>query len=87
MVLVFLCDVLGVGWRRCGTNVVYYQNRLERAGNASYYTLTFSVMLPHDNDTVYFAHCYPYTYTDLQIYLHKLQCDPKRSRYVCFSCL
>jgi hypothetical protein len=26
------------------------------------YTLTFSINFPHDNDTVYLAHCYPYTY-------------------------
>lgn len=31
----------------------------------SYYSLTFEVEFKHDFDTVYFAHCYPYTYSDL----------------------
>lgn len=31
------------------------------------YTLTFNIEFPHDNDTVYFAHSYPYTYSDLQV--------------------
>ena len=26
------------------------------------YTLTFTLTFPHDNDTVYLAHCFPYTY-------------------------
>eukprot|EP00961_Rhodomonas_salina_P302715 3940947-Rhodomonas_salina.7 len=30
------------------------------------YTMHFSVHFQHENDTVYFAHCYPYTYRDLQ---------------------
>lgn len=31
------------------------------------YTLTFNIEFNHDNDTVYFAHSYPYTYSDLQV--------------------
>lgn len=31
----------------------------------SYYSLTFEVKFKHDNDIVYFAHCYPFTYSDL----------------------
>ena len=34
-----------------------------------YYTLKFSVQFPCSDDTVYLAHCYPFTYTDLQLYL------------------
>lgn len=33
----------------------------------STYTLTFNIEFPHENDTVYFAHSYPYTYSDLQV--------------------
>merc|ERR1719379_338635 len=46
----------------------------------NYYTLTFTVSFNHDGDTVYFAHCFPYTYTDLQLYLKELEADPKRSQ-------
>ena len=38
--------------------------------------MTFSIQFEHDNDTVYFAHSYPYTYSDLQRYLSKLENDP-----------
>ena len=31
------------------------------------YSLTWTCKFPSDNDTCYFAHCYPYTYSDLQV--------------------
>lgn len=39
--------------------------------------LTFMANID-DYDTVYFAHCYPYTYTDLCRYLTNLEEDPDR---------
>jgi len=32
-----------------------------------YYSLTWKFSFPRGRDTVYFAHCYPYTYSDLQV--------------------
>ena len=49
-----------VGWSRVGHNIRYYRN-CEDDDNSTY-SLTFTLNFPHDNDTVYFAHCYPYTY-------------------------
>jgi len=46
------------------------------------YTLSFSHVFEHSDDLVYFAFCHPYAYTDLQLYLKKLQDDPARSRYM-----
>jgi len=68
----------GVGWVRCGTNIAYYQNGIggKEKGGTNYYTLTFTVTFKHDNDSVYFAHCYPYTYTDLQNDLMEIEKDP-----------
>jgi murein tripeptide amidase MpaA len=66
------------GWVRCGTDVCYYQNSMKRKNAGYYYTLTFAVTFKYDNDTVYFAHSYPYTYTDLCRYLNMLEADPKR---------
>jgi len=37
-----------------------------------YYALSFEVKLPYDDDSVYLAHCYPYTYTDLCEYLSRV---------------
>ena len=46
----------------------YYRNESMFDEEDGYsYTLTFSINFPHDNDTVYLAHCYPYTYRLAQI--------------------
>jgi len=38
----------------------------------NYYSLTFEVKFKHDHDTVYFAHCYPFTYTDLNEFVKRV---------------
>lgn len=75
-------SVNGKGWIRCGENIAYYQNGVRRKekGGSNYYTLTFTVTFEHDCDLVYFSHCYPYTYTDLQKDLRELEKDPNMSR-------
>lgn len=60
----------GLGWRRTGTDIAYYKSNLTYYNGKSdkaYYALTFTITFTNDNDTVYLAHCYPYTYTDLQV--------------------
>jgi cytosolic carboxypeptidase protein 2/3 len=55
-----------VGWHRGGQEISYYANELQRnAKHATYYTLTFTYEFLYENDVVYFAYCYPYTYTEL----------------------
>lgn len=51
------------------------------SGNISSYTLTFQVEFQNENDTVYFAHSYPYTYSDLQDYLMNIQRHPIKSKF------
>lgn len=70
----------GIGWVRCGDRIAYYQNGLRRQKGANYYTLTFTVTFDHDCDEVYFSHCYPYTYSDLQMDLLALEKDPNMVR-------
>ena len=41
----------------------YYMGKAER----NYYSLTWTVQFNSDRDTCYFAHCYPYTYSDMQV--------------------
>lgn len=48
---------------------------------SEFYTLTFNIEFPHDSDVVYFAHSYPYTYSDLQDYLLGIQTHPIKSKY------
>jgi len=49
-----------IGWFRAGSDIAYYANSIKRK-SGSYYTLTFTVAFPHDNDQCYLAHCYPFT--------------------------
>eukprot|EP00747_Dinoflagellata_sp_TGD_P064225 gnl/TRDRNA2_/TRDRNA2_153809_c1_seq1.p1 gnl/TRDRNA2_/TRDRNA2_153809_c1~~gnl/TRDRNA2_/TRDRNA2_153809_c1_seq1.p1 ORF type:complete len:878 (-),score=143.06 gnl/TRDRNA2_/TRDRNA2_153809_c1_seq1:50-2368(-) len=74
-------SISGTGWVRCGTQIAYYQNGIRRKDKGSnYYTLTFTVQFNHHDDQVYFAHCYPYTYTDLQKDLLLMEQDPAMAR-------
>jgi len=82
----------GSGWARGGESVNYASNGMRRGRGRSYYTLSFSYTCPRnaDGDVVYFAHCFPYTYTDLQKYLEGLEADPARAphlrrRALCYS--
>eukprot|EP00931_Biecheleriopsis_adriatica_P028171 TRINITY_DN16842_c0_g1_i3.p1 TRINITY_DN16842_c0_g1~~TRINITY_DN16842_c0_g1_i3.p1 ORF type:complete len:957 (+),score=230.46 TRINITY_DN16842_c0_g1_i3:73-2943(+) len=70
----------GVGWVRTGEKIAYYQNGLRRQKGSNYYTLTFTVSFENDCDEVYFSHCYPYTYTDLQMDLKAWDKDPNMQR-------
>lgn len=46
----------------------YFLDRYSTSkSDKSFYSLTWTVKLEHNHDTVYFAHCFPYTYTDLQV--------------------
>ena len=57
----------GVRWHRAGEQVSYYQNPTPRFDSPEkrYYTLSFQYYFEYANDTVYFAHCFPYTHSDL----------------------
>lgn len=49
---------------------------MKRKNAGYYYTLTFAVKFNHDGDNIYFAHCYPYTYSQLCRYLKRIENDP-----------
>eukprot|EP00282_Hemiselmis_andersenii_P017674 CAMPEP_0114123706 /NCGR_PEP_ID=MMETSP0043_2-20121206/8389_1 /TAXON_ID=464988 /ORGANISM="Hemiselmis andersenii, Strain CCMP644" /LENGTH=126 /DNA_ID=CAMNT_0001216541 /DNA_START=51 /DNA_END=428 /DNA_ORIENTATION=- len=40
----------GIGWRRTGEKIAYYDNSYETEGGQPYYTLTFTLSFPHDAD-------------------------------------
>jgi hypothetical protein len=65
------------GWYRDGTDIQYYQNDTsEVVGEGRtkmYYTLSFTYTFRHTDDEVFFAHNYPYTYTELMSYLDQLE--------------
>ncbi|XP_030621197.1 cytosolic carboxypeptidase 2 [Chanos chanos] len=70
----------GKGWHRAGTNIRYYRNYCEQEGKALY-SLTWTLQFPYDDDTCYLAHCYPYTYSQLQRYLRGVVSDPAKASY------
>jgi len=86
----------GVGWRHAGENVCYYKNsttfvkkRRDKLRRQHHYTLTFTYTFT-EPDTVYFAHCFPYTYTRLQQFLMSLEKDTRirsfiRRKLLCHS--
>lgn len=69
-------------WTRGGSQISYFKNTYPRANPnkdprlpTHYYTLTFTYTFPKPYEEVRFAHCYPYTYTDLKLHLQRLQAD------------
>ncbi|XP_076818930.1 uncharacterized protein LOC143464813 isoform X3 [Clavelina lepadiformis] len=70
-----------IGWVRMGSNIRYYRNNMTGRDGRTYYSLTWTCEFPYKDDCCYFAHCYPYTYSDLQEYLLQLANDPVRSRF------
>ncbi|PFX25530.1 Cytosolic carboxypeptidase 2 [Stylophora pistillata] len=72
-----------IGWVRTGKNIKYYKNAIKREDTTKekyHYSFTWTCEFPNESDTCYFAHCYPYTYSDLQEHLQNLRNDPVRSR-------
>nr|XP_006212408.2 cytosolic carboxypeptidase 2 isoform X1 [Vicugna pacos]XP_031546539.1 cytosolic carboxypeptidase 2 isoform X1 [Vicugna pacos] len=69
-----------IGWRREGDEIKYYRNNTGD-GQQPLYCLTWTIQFPHDQDTCFFAHFYPYTYTDLQCYLLSVTNNPVQSQF------
>uniref|UniRef100_A0A8C2T7C1 AGBL carboxypeptidase 3 n=1 Tax=Coturnix japonica TaxID=93934 RepID=A0A8C2T7C1_COTJA len=69
-----------IGWRRTGSEIKYYRNNMNEGGRP-HFSLTWTFQFPHDRDTCYFAHCYPYTYSNLQEYLTDISKDPRKSKF------
>ena len=66
----------GIGWYRDGENIAYYQNQMRKKSGGNYYSLQFEVSFKNDDDEIYIAHCYPYTYSDCCTLLERL-CSPQ----------
>ena len=68
----------GLGWHRIRTNISSSQNNYKRENlrvQRYYYTFTFTHEFSKSNDTVYFSHCFPYTYSDLTDDLNRIEKD------------
>ena len=69
----------GIGWFRGGEEIWYYQNSTKKKNGSGYmYSLTFTIEFPFDNDEVYLAHCFPYTYRDCKEHVDTVWNDNKK---------
>ncbi|XP_042267066.1 cytosolic carboxypeptidase 2 isoform X1 [Thunnus maccoyii] len=76
----------GLGWQRTGSNIRYYRNYNQNTKDNNndtipLYSLTWTLQFPHESDTCYLAHCYPYTYSHLQSYLRRISTDSAVAAY------
>ena len=46
------------------------------------YVMSFLLSFPHEGDTCYLAHCYPYRYSDMMLDLEMIMADPQRAQYI-----
>lgn len=73
----------GGDWFRGGEDISYYANGIARGKKGkTYYTMTFKYNFPHNNDTVFFAYSYPYTFTNMMEYLQNLEEDLVRKNII-----
>ena len=73
-----------------GTDSSAQEGKKKKRKPRHFYTLTWTYVFEKPGDQVYFAHSFPYTYTDLQTYLHRLEkCEKYRAilqrRLLCMS--
>ncbi|XP_054999544.1 cytosolic carboxypeptidase 4 [Sorex araneus] len=70
----------GPSWTRVGDEICYYKNHYRRSASSAYYTLTFAVSFPHEDDACYLASHFPYTYSALMTHLDLLEqsVDPRQ---------
>lgn len=70
----------GRGWERTGSNIRYYPSAdakpIGRRKGDRYHTLAFTYTFEYDDDVVFFAYHYPYTFSYLQELLAGLAAHP-----------
>lgn len=60
----------------CSHHVSLQAAKDNNSDAAALYALTWTLQFPYDSDTCYLAHCYPYTYSQLQRYLRNISSNP-----------
>jgi len=75
---------LKIDWHRAGEDISYFANGIYRPSRTckSFFTLRFSYTFEFTADTVYFAYCYPYTYSRALEFLDKLESDATICEYL-----
>lgn len=62
--------ISSIRWHRSGIKLCYFRNHLQTEdGDRNFYTLSWSWSVTKKDDTLYFAHCYPYTYSVINLHM------------------
>ena len=75
----------GSGWFKGCERISYYANGIKKDityYSKGYYTASFEYKFLHDDDVVYFAYAFPYTYSDLLQDIYEIESDVAR-RAIC----
>ena len=84
-------ELTELGWFRGGTGIGYYENNIRRPTSSKhFYSLSFNYKFDYSDDTIYFAYCFPYSYSDLMQDLLILESNPVVStimsrKVLCYS--
>ena len=79
-----------IGWHRAGHNIKYFKTpikRLDTKQESFCYGVTWSHTFKHNGDTCYFAHSFPYTYSNLQDYLQKTLMNRNKAQFCKYKVL
>jgi cytosolic carboxypeptidase protein 2/3 len=69
MKILFCCESNNHTWSRGCEDITYRKTNIKVSGDKYHYALTFSYEFNQQNDTTYFAHSAPYTFTMLDRFL------------------
>jgi hypothetical protein len=69
----------GYSWLRGCEDIRYIKNNIKTKSEKTYYTLSFTFEFDEENDTTFFAHSPPYTYSMLDHYLLNITNSPNYS--------
>jgi cytosolic carboxypeptidase protein 2/3 len=71
----------GESWYKGCDKISYYSNGIKKDNHyysKGYYTASFEYKFLYDDDVVYFAYAFPYTYSDLMQDLFEIESDSAR---------
>ena len=69
------------GWFKGCDRISYFGNGIKKDilyYSKGYFTLSFNYKFTHDDDTVYFAYAFPYTYQDMMSDIYEIEQDKQR---------
>ena len=74
-------EFTNTGWYRFGADLIYFPSKKRggERGNQDLFSLSFTSTFKYDNDSVYIANCYPYTFSDCQHFINKVQKSTPRN--------